>query len=228
MACNWLRVDHRVPGDTNYCARNSLVDVCNLCHVHIRDVRIAVVVVRNGRDVCDSGVAGIHISEICPAYPVRRNVRFAVSKREPAHRFARRDRHAKVASTNPSNQSRCVHRPHCNRSRHPTPRSSVVHPASVVSRRKSPRSIVNPGPAPRINPHPMTIVIRRPARSDGGLPHRTVGRRNAPRPIVVEILRADHIRRNITRRLRILDPLVPHTAPIIEAVAIGLVEHLMF
>jgi len=87
MVCNRLGVNHRVPGNSGYRTRDSLVNVCNLCYVHIRDVR-GVVVIRSRRDICDSGIAGIHIPEIFAAYSIRRNVRFAVSKREPAHRFA--------------------------------------------------------------------------------------------------------------------------------------------
>src|SRR5581483_9054177 len=105
------------------------------------------------------------------------------------------------------------------RSRAPAPKSAVVHPTSVVEWSESPRRIVNPGPAPRSDPHPVAEAVGSPSRRYcRGNPNRTVGRDIAPGAVLVEILVADHVRRYIARCHDALFALVPNQAPVVKAV----------
>src|SRR5262245_25948376 len=81
---------------------------------------------------------------------------------------------------------------------HPAPALAYVRPASVVKRRKSPRCFVNPRPSPRRDPDPASVVIGRPPdRNCRGRPDISVVRVIAPRTVLVQIFRADHIRRHV-------------------------------
>ncbi len=70
-----------------------------------------------------------------------------------------------------------------------------------MERREAPGLVVDPGPAPRIDPCPVTVAIGRPS---GMQPARepdvaVIGDRG-PRPVRVEVLVADHLRRDVAGR----------------------------
>src|SRR5205807_9296662 len=127
-----------------------------------------VVVVGDVGDVRNARVADVPVAEIIPACAVRRQIRFAITQREPSHcgTSTYRQADAPVSTANPGDESRRVHGPNCHGSRYPAPISGVVHPSTVVAGRESPGSIVNPRPTPRLDPGPMAIVIRSPSRRD--------------------------------------------------------------
>src|SRR5581483_11252598 len=84
------------------------------------------------------------------------------------------------------------------RVRNPEPLAAGICPAPIVVRRIPPRRIIDPRPTPRIDPHPVTGVIRRPARPDMiGNPHIAVTLDIRPMPILVEILIPWHLARDI-------------------------------
>ena len=73
----------------------------------------------------------------------------------------------------------------------------------------------------------MSKTIRRPARSNRRHPHSAVRGQHAPGSVVVEILRANHIGRDIPDRLRVFLALIANAAPVIEAVVFGRLRDFM-
>src|SRR6266568_2533973 len=80
------------------------------------------------------------------------------------------------------------------------PAARKIVPAAVVVRGKAPRRIVNPSPAPWADPVPIAVAVRSPARGDlGGIPNMPVPRLIAPSAVIIEVVVADHVARNVTR-----------------------------
>src|SRR5260370_38898978 len=81
----------------------------------------------------------------------------------------------------------------------PAPPAREIVPAAIVERSKSPRLIVNPSPAPRSNPVPIAVAVRSPVhRNMARIPNVAVFWLIAPIAIVVEIVVADDVARNIS------------------------------
>src|SRR5437879_5004681 len=137
--------------------RRRLVDVANIVNTNVVDV---VVVVRDVGDVSDARVADIHRLEVVPANAVVRDVRLAVTQREPAHTNA--------AATNPGDERRRVAGTPASRTGHPAPASGDEYPPTIMERSEAPGGIVDPGPTPGFDPCPVSIAIRRPSYFDTG------------------------------------------------------------
>ena len=148
--------------------RDTAIGVADLTQVRaatgIRGVDAAVII-----DV-DRGVADIDAIEIIAAGAVRRHIDITRAKWEPADRraatrsTAAADAQIPVVATDKGDQGRRIHRTLIARSRRPAPATTDPRPATVMRRRKAPRRIIHPGPAPRLLPCPMTIAIRHPIR----------------------------------------------------------------
>src|SRR5260221_205282 len=128
----------------------------------------------------------------------------------------------KVATAHERNECGSPHWPHDHRSRHPEPVGIHKSPASIVERRKSPRLIFHPGPAPAAQKDPVTVAIWSPAHDDGAWPPaRAVARHIAPVAVVVEIFITGHFARNVVRRVGMIFTVVAIEGPAIEIVAAG-------
>src|SRR5207245_563706 len=152
---------------------------------------------------------------------------FTITQREPSHAAAEGKTDTPVTAADPGDQRGCVDRTHSDRSRDPAPISAVIDPATVVAGSESPGSIVNPSPAPGLDPHPVPIMIRSPAGRDGRHPDGAVGRHFTPGVVVVEIFRSDDVGRNIARGIGVIFALIADAAPVVKAVAAGIVVDLV-
>src|SRR6266851_3445677 len=156
-------------------------------------------------DVADIRVENVHIADKRVVHvdhgdetlPAREpgEERFTKSKREPADAAAP----AKTGAEAPA--------------------ACEIVPAAIVVRGKAPRRIVNPGPTPRADPVPIAVAVRSPARGDlGGIPNMPVLGLIAPSAVIIEVVVADHIARNVTRGNRVVFLQVALRGPTIEAV----------
>ena len=172
--------DHFVVDDRR---RDSLVYVANVVNVNVVDV---VVVVGDVIDVRNARVANIDRLKIISADMVIRDIRLAISEREPAHSDA--------GAADPGHERRRIAGTHPQGSRDPAPSSSHKHPAAIMERSESPRRVVDPGPTPRFDPGPMSIAVRRPSRFDpGGKPHAAVSTNLSPGAILIEVFVSNHV-----------------------------------
>src|SRR5258707_2439350 len=84
---------------------------------------------------------------------------------------------------------------------------------------KTPRRIVPPRPAPGRNPSPMAVVIGSPSSGNrGGHPHVTVLRHVAPFAVIVEILVANYVTRDVADGLRLFFAAILVPAPIVKII----------
>ena len=138
--------------------------------------------------------------------------RLAPAQREPAHAETE-------APTKPADKSRAINRRTKERSRAPAPTAADKCPAAVVVRRKTPRLIAHPGPSPRSDPVPVAVAIRRPVRADTvRIPHVPVLRFLAPSAMIIEVVIARDVARNVISRSRAVLFQVALFGPLIESV----------
>ena len=187
----------------------------------VRDVRRVV-------DVGDGGgrdhrIAAIDVVEIAAAHRIRRLIDLARREREPAdrggHDAAHRRRDLEVPAADEGDQRRRIYRLFALRAGHPAPGAVEVGPAAVVRHGKAPGGVVDPGPAPGIDPGPVAVVVRRPAGGDTGRrPDAAVGRIGAPAAVGIEILVADDFLRHVASRRRRVGAAIAITRPAVEVV----------
>src|ERR1700682_3247333 len=103
-----------------------------------------------------------------------------------------------MTPTDKSHQRRCIYSLRIDRPRHPAPRSMEVGPATVVSYRKPPRRVIDPGPTPRRDPRPVPIMIGRPPRRNARYPNIPVLHIGTPGAEIIQVLVTNKIRWNIT------------------------------
>src|SRR5262249_19192335 len=129
------------------------------------------------------------------------------------------DRHAETRRADEADERRridCAHRP---RTRYPTPAALDESPASIVERREAPWRFVDPRPAPRVLPQPVSGAIRRPIGRDAGRnPDIAVVRNLLPSAVGVEVLVADHVGSHVTRARRLLVARGAFVNPRVESV----------
>ena len=77
--------------------------------------------------------------------------------------------------------------------RRPAPALVDLHPAAIMERRKPPRRIVHPGPAPGLHIRPVTVAVRHPVMRDRRIPDMTVSGRARPIAAGLQILGAGHL-----------------------------------
>jgi hypothetical protein len=170
--------------------------IVRVCVVPIHAVEVDVVHVAN---IC---VVNIYVAYVRPARTVAipRVKYFTETQRKPAHSNTYSEASAETPAKE-SNESRPVNWIVADRSRAPAPPGAKIIPPSVVKRRKSPRRIVHPSPAPRSNVAPISIAVRSPAnRHAVGIPNRSVVRLLRPRAVIVEVGIAYCVARHVARR----------------------------
>ncbi len=111
----------------------------------------------------------------------RRHVDFTECERDPAHGCFGHH-HARIESRKRDHRRREERTNHGDRhGRHPSPRSADVYPTAKVEWRITPRGIVNPAPAPGLDPTPMSIAVGSPiGHQAGGKPHGAERRHGPP------------------------------------------------
>lgn len=122
---------------------------------------------------------------------------FAKSQREPPHTKAKAEPKIET-SAEEAYKSRAENRRTKERSRAPTPSAANERPAAIVEGSKAPRIIVNPSPAPGIDPIPIAVAVRSPAwRNIRRIPDVTILRFVAPSAVIIEVVIAGHVARNV-------------------------------
>ncbi len=171
-------------------------------------------------DIHDPRVADVHAAEVAKASAIPWEERLTEAQRAPSETSqgeAEVDTPARAAK--PGHQCWCIDWTGVNRPRRPSPVAARVHPAAIVEGSVSPGCVIDPGPTPRLNPDPVTILIRSPTRRHGTWnPHRTVRRDFTPHAVVIEVFVADRSRRHVARRQGSVLTLIAHRAPAIETV----------
>src|SRR5713101_4761680 len=185
------------------------VDEVNVADIRVENVHIA-----------DKRV--VHVDHGDETLPAREpgEERFAKSEWEPADAATPAKTGVEApAAAKEAHKGRPVDRRTKERARAPAPAAREIVPAAVVVRGKAPRRIVNPGPTPRADPVPIAVAVRSPARGDlGRIPNMPVLGLISPSAVIIEVVVADHIARNVTRGNRVVFLQVALRSPTIEAV----------
>src|SRR5262249_40576272 len=141
----------------NHRAGNRLVDIAD-----IRDV-----------DVIDDGYVGdmgdVDLPDVDFADVVGGAIDLVWAEREPcghAHSAANGHADAEARPADEGNQGRGIDRAHAHdhAAGNPDPTPADHGPAAVVEGREAPRGVIDPGPAPRLDPGPVAVAVRRPTR----------------------------------------------------------------
>ncbi len=160
------RIYERIARDRRHRIGPALIHVRDVGGVHIGTRVIDVVNVSHLRDI-HPRVRYIYMIHIAAAGAVPRHINFAGGEREPGDtRSANADGELKPSPAHESYQSGCVNGPHEHPSRNPEPPAGDKRPAPVVERRKAPRFILYPGPAPGRDPNPVPVAVRGPIYSN--------------------------------------------------------------
>src|SRR5579885_3850267 len=133
--------------------------------------------------------------------------------------------------TDPCHQRRRVHWPNvCNaddcagRTGHPAPDSADNNPPAVMKRRIAPGLIFHPCPTPGANPDPVAVAIRRPAHyRHMRKPDIPIVWNRPPAAVVVEVLIADDVFRNVAAGCGTVFALVSLIAPLVKVVVLAVV-----
>ena len=186
-----LRLDEGRRRHRDHRTGHLLVDICDIARtvVDVGDV-----------DVVDHRVAAVDTGEIVPAHHIRRPIDFARPERKPAYSadVAAGNRKPEVTAADEGDQRGRVDGLLAHRSRDPAPCTAEIRPASIVRYGESPRRVIDPGPAPRLDPRPVPVAVRCPARRHARRhPHGAIAGDGAPRTVGVEVLITDHVGRNI-------------------------------
>jgi hypothetical protein len=193
-----------------------LVYICDIC-----DVIYGVVVV-DVRDLYHAyaSVCHVYFLNITRAGVIPRDINFSRSKGEPSNWFcAHANSYGKSSAANECDESRGIDRSDRNWPGNPAPTISRICPTTIVKRRKAPRFIFNPGPSPGRNIGPMTVTIRRPITGHTArLPNISVFRIISPTTVVVEILVAGHILRNVLATTSLVFALIARLRPPAEII----------
>src|SRR5271157_464002 len=190
-----------------------------------RDCLIAVVNVVNVRDVGDIG--DVDVTHIGNVYLLQIDITVVIpgikwlprSQREPCSDTPNAKAHGKSWTPDERDERRPIDRHNRYRTGKPAPPWPDLDPPPVVERSESPRCVVNPGPAPRLDPRPASITVRTPAtRQPCRIPDRPILGDRGPASVAIEIVISGHIRVYILARARILIFPVALSAPLVEAV----------
>src|SRR5580704_16383844 len=168
--------------------------------------------------VVEARIENVDAPEVAPAVVIPREKRLSKAQRTPA------ESETKSKTSIPRHQSGRVPAS-CPATiigaRRPSPITAEAYPAAVMEGSKSPGSVVDPGPSPRIFPDPISVGVRRPVGSYAIRdPDIAVIRSVAPGSIGVEIFRSNHVRRNVLAGAGRIGAPVPALAPLIEAIRI--------
>ena len=219
-----LRLCKRGPGHCDHRAGHLPVGIHHLGHVG------AVVVVVVDHRVVDHGVAAVDVLEIPVAHRVRRPVDLARRQRKPGYAtdVAARDGQLEVVAADEGHQCRRIVGTGPHRPWHPEPVARAVGPATVVRHSVAPGRVVDPGPAPGVDPGPVAVAVRHPARRHPArYPYVAVARLGPPDAIAVEVLVADHFGRDIARGGRAFQHPVAACGPAVQVVQVRRLHQLV-
>ena len=168
-------------------------------------------------------VAAVDIVKVSTADRIRRLVNLARRQRKPAHGgrdgTAGSNGNLEVLAADKRHQRRRVHRPLAPRARHPAPGAVDVGPAAVVRNRVTPGRVVDPGPAPGVDPGPVAVPVRRPAAGHARRrPDVAIVRIGAPGAVGIEVFVADDVGRDVARRHRGVAAAVAFARPAVQIV----------
>ena len=198
----------RIHRDRRFCHRLSACESAlrNRRHralhvlVHVRDVRDIRCIVNDGRVIDIGNLGDVHrgITDVDAIHVgftdvIRRHIHFPWAQREPAHIAAKSARSA----SDEHHQRGRIDGMNCHWPGDPAPSSANAHPPSVMERGVAPRSVIHPGVSPRIDPGPMAIVVRSPPHCNVRIPDVSIIAFVAPVAVVVEIVIADHVGRDV-------------------------------
>jgi hypothetical protein len=209
------------------CARKRALRYSSHCAIHVAvhisrvvDGGYIVVIVDDGgvvnvrdRGLINVRIANVHAVYVRGTYTIRRNVNFARTEREPSDRRA-----GSHAATHKHNQSGRIDGTHFARTRDPAPAVTDISPAAIVEGRVSPRIVIYPSPAPRINPCPVASVIRSPSGRHARKPCIPVIGSGTPVAVFIKILKADYAAVAVASRGRILISALTTIRPVVEII----------
>ena len=166
--------------------RNGTVDITNVG-------RPVPIYVRDSRLIDDRSIRDVDRANVALAHVVAGDVYLAWPKREPT------DSSSAGRATHPGHHGGRIDRANASRARHPTPGIVPPRPTSVMERRETPRRVIDPGPAPRTDPRPMSEAVGRPAdRHRRRNPHGSVVGCVLPLAVLIEVFGAGDIVRYVT------------------------------
>ena len=166
-------------------------------------------------------IGDVDVAEIIPVTAVARPIDLAGAEREPADR---RPDIGNVPVTDAGIANKGDQRRRIDRLRHEfagDPRPLVLDhgPTAVMERREPPGLVIDPAPAPRIEPDPVALAVRRPAGRDPfRKPYLAILRHGAPAAVLVELLIPGHLRRDAIGRGELPLVIVARAAPFCELV----------
>ncbi len=150
-------------------------------------------------------------------HPVARHEAVARRERVPAQARALV---RMVDAAHPAHQRRRPHRAAGRTARRPVPALAHRHPAAVVRRRIAPGRVIDPGPAPRRQPGPAAVAVRRPVGADiARRPQGTVLDVLGPAAVAVQFFVAGHAGGNVLSGDHGLGLAVALVGPDVEAIA---------
>ncbi len=161
-----------------------------------------------------SQVGSVYVAHVALAVVIPREVGLARAKWKPRL-------HARAADDDEGHKRRRVAWPPHDGPRKPAPRRSDEHPSTVVERRVPPRLVLDPGPPPRVDPHPVAEAVRHPADRHAGIPHGPIVRLHLPAARVVKLVIAGYLGAHVLGRRGRRDMAVALGTPRIEGVARG-------
>src|SRR5262249_51817574 len=144
-------------------------------------------------------VGDIHLLEVRIPVVIPREKRFSRSQGKPGL-DAEADSNRKTRAADERHQRRRIHRHDGHRPRQPSPGRPYERPAPVVERAKAPGFVFDPGPTPRIDPHPVAKTIRHPAYGHTGWePDWSISSLVLPAAVVVEVVITRDIAADVAR-----------------------------
>jgi len=185
--------------------------------VRVRKIKVVNVRRVDEIHVVDRGVPNVDVIDESPAAAEPWKEGFAKSEWEPANASAKTE--SKAATAKEANERRTVNWGREERPWAPAPPASEVIPSAVVEGSKAPRFRVNPAPAPRAHPIPITDAVGRPAHVNvTRIPDVSVFRLVAPFAVVIEVGVAGHVARDVLRGDRVVFLEISLVGPPIQTV----------
>ena len=140
-----------------------------------------------------SHVRTIDLTPVVGCVVVPRHEGLIPSKRHPRIRWANARVHAPAVASEKCDQRGRINRASNVAAGAPRPTIANAHPATVVRRRKAPRCIIHPRPAPRLHPAPAAIAVRCPARRNARwIPNAAILVVDVPTAVLIELAGTHH------------------------------------
>src|SRR4029077_5195545 len=129
------------------------------------------------------------------------------------------DTDAPIVSAKESDKGWTINGPRVVSTRAPAPAIVNVSPASIVKRGVAPGLVAYPGPTPGTDPIPVAVAVWSPIHGNGArIPHVAVVRLFVPGSVIVEVVVAGNVTRNVFRGDGIVFAQIALRGPAIEPV----------